>query len=311
MNVSIIIVNWNTKALLLQCLESLSTRSGQYTIEIIVVDNASSDGSVEAVKNSFPQVTVIRNEANFGFAKATNIGLQSSSGRYACLVNSDVVIRDDCIDRLCEYMDQHPSIGISGPRLLNSDLSMQPSCKYFPSLWNNLCVTLGLYKLFPQSAFFSSEHMWFFAHNEIKYVDVLVGAFLMVRRKAIDQVGLLDERFFIYGEETDWCRRFWNAGWKIVFNPQGEAIHFGAGSSSADPGRFSRELYRSKRIYWKKNHSFLTQTVFMLISLLNQGMRLLRGILIYTGTGFKNKELLQQIKTNASVLKLILIGVPK
>lgn len=264
-DLSIIIINWNTKQLLLGCLDSLSAQKRDNKYEIIIVDNGSTDGSQDAVKKEYPSVRLVENERNLGFAKANNIGIRVSSGRYICLVNSDVKVLDGSIDLLCEYMDQNPDVGMTGPKLLYPDLRLQDSCRSFPSLWNNFCSSFFLSRIFPKSKFFSSEHMRYFAHDKICKVDYLAGAFLAVKRAAIDQVGLLDEKFFIYSEEVDWCKRFWKAGWEVVFFPESRAIHFIRGSSSRQPIRFALEQQRARLQYWDKHHGLMARFTLRLI----------------------------------------------
>lgn len=273
-DVSIIIVNWNTRDLLLDCLRGLYESVEDAQVEVIVVDNGSVDGSVDAVKREYPKVLVVENEYNVGFAKANNIGMSISTGRYVCLVNSDIVFLDPCFSKLCKFMDNNAEVGMIGPRLVWPDLRLQDSCRKFPSLWNNLCSALWLNRLFPKSAFFSGEHMMYSAHDKTIEVDSLVGAFLMVRREALDQVGMFDERFFIYAEEVDWTRRFHKVGWKVVFLSDVEVIHVGRGSSSKEPLRFSREQQKAKLQYWSKHHSRGRRTMIWLIMLLHHIVRL-------------------------------------
>ena len=278
-DVSVIIISWNTKQHLLNCISSLANQSG--IKEVIVVDNGSTDGSPEAVEKQFPQVKLIRNKENLGFAKANNIGMRASTGRYLCLINSDVIVQDGCIEKLIEFMDKNSSVGLAGPRVLNPDGSLQVSCRHFPSVRNNLCQALGLNYLFPKSAFFSEPLMKYWAHDAIRKVDVLSGCFWIVRRKALDIVGLLDEDFFIYGEDIDWCRRFHNAGWGVVFYPGAEAIHIGRASSSNAPVRFYLELQKADLRYWRKHHGRLGQLAYWMIILLRQSVRLPVYALIY------------------------------
>jgi GT2 family glycosyltransferase len=212
MEVSVIIVSWNTRDILRDCLKAMYAQTKGIDLEVIVVDNASNDGSAETVGTQFPQVKLIRNSENLGFAKASNIGIEACSGKYVALVNSDIVVLGDCIKKMIEFIDQHPDIGMAGPQILNPDHSLQPRCRHFPTIWNNLCQALGLNYLFPNSAFFSEPFMKYWAHDEVRKVDVITGCFWMVRRKAIDEVGLIDEDFFIYGEDIDWCKRFHNTG---------------------------------------------------------------------------------------------------
>jgi hypothetical protein len=257
----------------------MQTKSNAY--EIIVVDNGSSDGSAEFVEKEFPHVRLIRNKENLGFAKANNIGIRASTGRYMCLINSDVTVQNNSIEKLMEFMDASPSVGMSGPRILNPDGSLQVSCRHFPSVWKSLCQTLGFNKLFPKSAFLSEPFMKYWAHNEIRNVDVLGGCFWMVRREALNQAGLLDEHFFFYGEDIDWCRRFHMAGWDVVFYPYAEAIHVLSASSSKDPIRFHIELHKSDMRYWRKYHGRMGRVSYWMLILFRNLVRLPVYALIY------------------------------
>jgi len=279
-DVSIIIVNWNGKEYLLKCLNSLSNSVG-YSGEIIVVDNASSDGSAYLIESNYPDVKLLRNEENRGFARASNMGMRRSSGRYLCLVNSDVIVSEDCIQKLVIFMDENQEVGMVGPKVLNVDGTLQPTCKHFPSIWNSLCQALGLNNLFPKSVFFSECCMRYWPHDSIRSVDTLGGCFLMVRRKALDEVDLLDEDFFFYGEDIDWCKRFHKAGWDVVFYPQAEIIHFGGASSKNAPIRFYLEMQKADLQYWRKHHGRLGQAAYWMIILLRQLVRLPVYILMY------------------------------
>jgi hypothetical protein len=268
-DISIIIVNWNTKQILLDCLKSLTKENILYKHEIILVDNGSSDGSQAAVRASFPAVQIIENNANLGFAKANNIGMKVSKGKYLCLINSDVQVLDDCLSKMFQYMENQPHIGILGPKIFFPDMRTQCSCREFPSLWNNFCPVIGLNNAFPQAKCFHFEYMTYFNHDEIRKIDYLAGCCFFIRRSALDQVGLFDEQFFIYSEEIDLCKRFWHAGWEVVFYPNASIIHHHGASSSKDPLRFSGEQIKSKVKYWKKHHSKIATTTFLLIYFLD------------------------------------------
>ncbi len=261
-------------------MKSLIDETDKLHVEIIVVDNASTDGSPEAIKESFPQVYLIQNKENLGFAKANNIGIRHSSGRYICLINSDVKVLKGCFNKLLDFLDQHPDVGMVGPKEYWPDMTLQSSCRMFPSLWNNFCTALGINKLFPKYRIFSGEHMFFFKYDKIRSVDVLVGCFMMARREAVDQVGMLDERFFIYAEDIDWCKRFWKAGWEIMFNPGAEVIHYGRSSSSNDPLRFSVEQMKAVLQYWKKHHGVVKRTIFLIILFIHYSSRIIISILV-------------------------------
>jgi GT2 family glycosyltransferase len=305
-DISIIIVNWNTKELLLECVSSIKQDANNYKVEIIVVDNASKDGSPQALKDLHPDLKLIQNKENLGFAKANNIGIKLSSGKYICIVNSDVELRKDCLATMYNYMNKHPQIAVLGPKVYYPDMSSQVSCTNFPTIWNNFCEASGLQRIFPHSKIFSGEYMNYYHHNAILNVDSLVGCFLMVRRNVIDQVGLLDERFFIYSEEVDWCKRFRNAGWDIIFLPDASVIHHDASSSSKYPLRFSAELLKSKIKYWKKHRSMLTVIIFLMIIVMNSGVRLILGSILYIIKPSKRVEITKKLSKNYMALKYII-----
>jgi GT2 family glycosyltransferase len=271
--VSIIIVSWNTRDYLNQCLESLTPAVCRHPMEIIVVDNASSDGSPELVESRFPRVRLIRNQVNLGFAKANNLGTAASSGRYVCLINSDVKVLPDCISRLVDYSEQHPDVGMAGPRIIGADGKLQRSCRGFPTLWNMLCRALALDTIFPRRKWLTGYSLSYWSQDCIRQVDILTGCFWLIRRETLARVGLLDESFFMYGEDMDWCKRFRLGGSKVVFVPLAEAIHYGGASSSNSPIRFYIEKQRADLQYWKKHHSRVATACFFLISCLHLLLR--------------------------------------
>jgi len=310
-DVSVVIVSWNARAFLLECLRSIRAFSGEVKVEIIVVDNASQDGSVEAVETQFREVRLIRNSENMGFAKANNIGISLATGRYLCLINSDVKVLNGCVKNLCEYMDAHPEIGLIGPKILNPDLTIQSSCRHFPSLWNNFCPAVGLDKVFPRSRFFGGEHMFYFPYDRIARVDVIVGCFMMVRRQVLDSVGLLDERFFIYAEDIDWCKRFWKAGWQVMFFPEARAIHHRGGSSSKAPLRFALEQGKAIQQYWKKHHPLGLYILHLLISLLHHSLRLKANLLLYPLLPRKRDLISSQMRQHFNAMLYLLVNNTK
>lgn len=267
-DISVIIVNWNTKALLLDCVESLYQTTRKSSLEIIVVDNASADGSVVALRERFPQVQIIVNEDNLGFAKANNIGMKQAKGLYVCLVNSDVKALDGVLDKMRLYMENHPEIGALAPKTFGGDMQIQKNCREFPTLRNVFCEAFFLNKLFPKIAFFRGRDMVRCDYDAVMEIEALSGCFLMVRQEVIAQVGLLDERFFFYSEDVDWCKRIHDAGWKLVHYPEAEAIHFGYGSSSSAPIRFQIEMLKANWQYWRKHKNILECLVFRLIELI-------------------------------------------
>jgi GT2 family glycosyltransferase len=279
-DVSVVIVNWNTKDLLVGCIQTILKTTIASSVEIIVVDNGSSDGSAAAAAK-FARVMVIRNEKNMGFAAANNIGISASTGRFVCLVNSDVKVLEGCLDRMCQYMDEHSTVGLLGPRVLNKDLSLQRSCAELPTLWNVLTQALMLDKLFPWAPCFRTRFMADFDHASERNVEVLSGCFLMARREAIGGVGLLDERFFIYKEDVDWCKRFGDCDWEVRFYPHASAIHYGGASSSVAPAAFLIEMEKANLQYWRKHHSWIGYAIAAVISLVYYWLRMCGWGILY------------------------------
>ena len=289
LTVSLVIVSWNARDYLMQCLASLSAEACRYPFEIIVVDNASSDGSAEAVAEGYANVRLIRNSENLGFSKANNIGISASIGRYLCLINSDVKVLPNCISRLVDYCEEHLNVGMVGPHIFGGDGKLQRTCRGFPTVWNMFCRALALDALCPRNKVFNGYKLYHWRQDSLKPVDILTGCFWLVRRDALRQVGLLDENFFMYGEDMDWCKRFWNKGWPIVFVPSAEAIHYGGASSSSSPVRFYIERHRADLQYWKKHHPKLSVASFYAISCLHLFLR--AGA--YTMAGFLKKSVRQ------------------
>jgi len=262
MDLSIIIVNWNTKNLLLQCLESVYQTIKRIEMEVFVVDNGSIDGSVVAAKERFPEVKFIQNEINLGFGMANNQALRLAKGRYLLLLNPDTQVKKGAIERLISFMDAHSEAGGAGAQLLNSDESKQNSIANFPSLATELVNKSLLRWLFPK-AFPGKERNY----PEPIEVDSVIGACMIIRRDAIEQVGLLDEDYFLFLEETDWCYRMKRAGWKIYHVPQAEIYHFQGKGVEIEKKKARVEYYRSRYHFFKKNRGGL-QWFILLIGLM-------------------------------------------
>jgi GT2 family glycosyltransferase len=302
-DVSVIIVNWNTKDLLLACIRSILTNTNEVELEIIVVDNASSDGSQEALRQTFPDVKLIQNTDNLGFAKANNIGIRASTGAYICLVNSDVEVKSGCIDRMIEYMSDHADIGIMGPKINYPDGRLQPSCKRLPSLWRYMCEALGLNSIFKKSEFFSNHDMAYFSHDTTCYVDCLIGAFWLVRRSSLNMVGLLDENFFFYSEDTDWCKRFRDHNFKAVFFADAEIVHYHGGSSSRNVSKYYIQLRRANLQFWKKHHGSLSLACLKCIMILQQIRRIGLYLFLYMVKQAKRENSMQELKISIRCLQ--------
>ncbi|MGH9403382.1 MAG: glycosyltransferase family 2 protein [Terriglobia bacterium] len=256
MDISVVIVAWNAKNYLALCLESLETAPSKRSIEVLVVDNASTDGTAQMIGTRFPWVKLITSAENLGFAKGNNVAIQQCQGRYVALVNPDVKVLPGCLDALADFLDQNPKVGNVGPRVFNPDMTQQSTCRRFPTLWNNFCPAIGLAARFKNSRLFAGEHMFYFPHDRTLAVDVLVGCFSFIRRDTFDAVGLLDEGLFMYGDDVDWCRRCWKAGWKVVFYPGARAIHDRGKITAPYPVRFAVAQQRSVLHYWSKHHDY-------------------------------------------------------
>jgi GT2 family glycosyltransferase len=288
-DVSIIIVNWNTKELLLPCIKQALEIEQGISKEIIVVDNGSRDGSAREVKGLFPSVHLVENEKNLGFAKAVNQGLQKGSGRYALLLNPDTQVKGEAIERLVSFMETHLEAGVAGPQLLNSDGTKQNSIANYPSLATELLNKSLLRWLF-RKKFPGKER----DYSEPIEVDSVIGACMIVRREAINQVGLLDEDYFLFLEETDWCYWMTKRGWKIYHVPQAEVSHFQGKSAEIVKKRAKVEFYRSRYHFFKKNRGRLQW--FILISGLVirlefelMGMGLASLVTFFTIKGWRKK----------------------
>ncbi|MCK8603855.1 glycosyltransferase family 2 protein [Desulfoferrobacter suflitae] len=253
-DVSIVIVNWNTRELLKQCLDSVCENITRVSYEIYVVDNASTDGSEAMVAREFPRVKLIRNSANLGFARANNIAMRAAGGRFLLLLNSDTVISKGAIAGLMKTMEADPSIGIAGLQLLNGDGSLQNSICNFPSLLTEL-TNKSLLRILLPSRYPGKEHR---IRHPVQ-VDAIIGSCMMVRREAVEQVGLLDEDFFFFFEETDWCLRMRRAGWKVVFDPRYAIFHLQGKSAAQVNVRARIEYWRSRYTYFAKHHSTVSQ----------------------------------------------------
>jgi len=269
MNVSIVIVSWNTKKILRNCLASIYTQTAESVeFEVIVVDNASNDDSVQMVEKEFPQVLLIQNPENRGFAAANNQGVRVSKGRYVLLLNPDTIVLDNAIAKVVSFADTSKDIAVVGCRVLNIDHTLQPTCFMYPSILNMLLSSCYLYKLFSKSHFFGRERMSWWDRNDVREVDVVTGCFMLIRREAIEQVGLMDERFFMYGEETDWCYRFKKAGHKVVYMPFAEIIHLGGESTKQVATRMMLLNKGSKLLFLRKHKGVFVYALACLLTAL-------------------------------------------
>lgn len=245
-DLSIVIVNWNTRHLLGECLDSVYRHADGIRFEIWLVDNASSDGSVAAVRQRFPDVRIVENSENLGFAAANNKAFRKMNGRYALLLNTDARLKADALSALVKHMDRHPDAAMACGQLLNEDGTRQNSVASFPG-WISVLANESLLQWVFPGRFPGKRH----SVAEPVAVDSCIGACLMVRKAAMDQVGLLDERYFFFMEETDWARQMKKAGWSVWFVPSAEIVHLQGRSVGHAIG--SRILfYRARYQYFRK-----------------------------------------------------------
>jgi len=233
-------------------LKSVKDSTDGLSYEIIVVDNASTDGSPDMVEAKHKDVKLIRNRANLGFAAACNTAFKHSSGRYFCLLNSDTIVLEGSLLSLYKFMESRPDAGAAGCKLLNKDGTLQRSCSCFPSVFTELLDALYLSKLFPKNRVFGCYSMSYWDFDEVREVDFVGGSCMMVGRPAIEEVGLLDETYFMYTEEADWCYRMWDNGWKVYYYPGAEIIHLGGRSAQKFGGDIRLYLYLSRNKFIRK-----------------------------------------------------------
>lgn len=259
MKLSILIVSWNTRALLQACLESIYANPPVAPFEVLVVDNASQDGSQEMVRSRFPQVRLNASAENLGFAGGNNRAYMDSCGEYVLMLNPDTEVRPGALQTLVDFLDRYPQAGGVGARLLNADGSMQPSCSPEPTLRREFARLFHLPGVRPDGYY--TMDGW--ALDQPRPVDVLLGACLLLRRTALDAqavspsnpTGLLDEDYFVYSEEVDLCYRLKGSGWLLYWEPRAQVVHYGGQSTRQVATEMFLNLYQGKVLYFRKNHN--------------------------------------------------------
>lgn len=274
-DLSVVIVNWNTRDLLMHCLESLYDTVQAIEFEVFMVDNASSDGSPSMVRDRFSQVSLIENPTNVGFAAANNQAIIRSSGRYVLLLNSDAQVLGNALPQMVRFLDAHSDAGIVGPHLVFPDGRPQTAHGPLPTLASEIQGLLGLDRLLCR---WNRRRDPTGTYAEAGYVS---GACLMVRRQALEQVGLLDERFFMFGEEIDLCNRAHGAGWRVCHLPSAQVVHLGGGSTGRTGARVVR-LYRGKLAYFRKHHGDLAGRILLFAMCLSTALK----VAVYTTARF-------------------------
>jgi GT2 family glycosyltransferase len=274
--ISIIIVSYNVAELTKRCLAGIEESNDNLKKEIIIVDNASSDDTANIVKKNFPEVTLIENKENIGFARANNLAYAKAKGKYVLVINPDVFIEKNTLKPMFEFMEQNSECGILGCRLLNHDKKLQPSARYFPTPWRLFLSYSGIGSRFPNIKILRGVDNMGWAHNSIREVDWIPGCFFLIRKTMIDGVGFFDKVFYMYYEEIDLCLRAKKNGWKIFFHPGASVTHLG-GESAKKVGKVTpsgKQLERlklqSEFIYFKKNYNIIYVLLdFFFISLLD------------------------------------------
>jgi len=310
MKLSIIIVSWNVKDDLSRCLASLKENRPSVPFEVIVIDNRSSDGTVDMVRQEYPDVVVIGNHENKGFARANNQGIKQSRGQHVLLLNPDTIVPPGSLDRLVAFLDSNPDVGACGPKLLNADGSTQASVRRFPTyraaLYNQtICRVMGLFR--------SQYRKWMmkdFGHDRQMDVDQIMGAAMLIRHSVIDDVGGMDENFFMYYEEVDLCYRIKKLGWRIVFFPGAVITHLGGRSSSQVPWKRIMVL-TSLITFFRKHHGKFSASLFTVAlkigAILRHIFYLITGIFAFAlafvrGDNKRKRDAMEKINLNRLLL---------
>ena len=255
MDLSICIVSFKARDLLQESLRSIYATIGKLSFEIIVVDNCSEDGTVEMLKSEFPTVQLIVNDENTGYTRPNNQAMRVSKGRYLVIINPDTLVKPGAFETLAAFLDSHPEAGIVGPKVLNRDGTLQKQCRRSEARpWDAFCYFSGLSRLYPHDKRFAGYLMTYLDEDLTHEAQAVSGSCMMIRREVIEQIGFLDEDFFAYQEDSDFCRRARLAGWKIYYNPAAQIVHFaGEGGSGVQPFRSIYVWHRSYYLYYRKH----------------------------------------------------------
>ena len=281
-DISILLVSYNTADLLAACLECLYKSTATFRREVIVVDNASRDHSADFIKTHHLGCRLIENAENLGFGRANNQALRWVTGRYLLLLNTDAFVESDTIEKTVAYMDAHPRCGVLGVKLVGRDGVVQPSARYFPTPWNLFLARTGLNRIFPHVRMVD-DMTW--DHASVRQCDWVPGCYYLVRKEVIDQVGLFDARYFLYYEEVDHCLAAKRAGWEVVFYPHTSVIHIGGESAKSESeitqsGRQIEALQlESELLYFRKNHGISTAWMDVLLTTLGGAIIILKRLL--------------------------------
>ena len=281
-DLTVVVVNYNVRDLLRDCLGSVQAGARRWSFEVIVVDNCSSDGSAKMVAAEFPDVRLIVSPSNDGFAAANNRGIRAAQpSRYVMLLNPDTVVLPDALDKLIDFMETHPEAGVVGPKLVKGDGRLDLACRRsFPTPRIGFYHAFGLDKLFPRSPEFAQYNLTYLDEDELSEVDCVVGAAMLVRAQALDQAGLLDERFFMYGEDLDWAFRIRQQGWKVFYNPAVVIVHYKGQSSRQRSVRSILAFYDAMVTFHRKHYASRTLFAVNWAIMLGIGARCLLALLV-------------------------------
>lgn len=256
LDLSIILVNWNTKQITLDCLDSVYRQTSQHSFEIIVVDNDSSDDSVEAIKDAYPSAKLIESRVNLGFAKGNNVAIKQARGRYIVLLNTDTIVLDSALDAVVTYLDEHPQVGAATPRLVGRDGLTQFAAAKDPTLWGY--TNEYLFHRYPD--LYNTS-----AYERDMEVDIIPGACFFIRRQVIDTVGGLPEIYFMYVEDVEWCQQIRQAGWKIMYLAGPQVIHFGGESSKQAQVKMNKQLIQSRLQHFREHKGWFQAMLLQIV----------------------------------------------
>ena len=282
--VSICILTYQARDYLRQCLQSLAENTA-LEYEVIVLDNGSQDHVAEMVEQEFPGVRLIQNQSNEGYTKPMNQAMRVGTGRYLCQLNPDTLILPGAIDRLVDFMDTHLEVGICGPKVLNRDLTLQKPCRRGESRpWAVISYFTGLARLFPKSPLFGQYLMSYMDEDQIHPVAGVAGSCMLIRKEVVEQIGYMDEQFFAYQEDADYCLRAHQTGWEVYYMPEAQIIHYGGmGGSRVEPYRSIFEWHRSYYLFYKKHYAreyfFLFNFVYYILMFIKLSLALLVNFL--------------------------------